>query len=310
MRVPRPSRAFRRLHCARSSRASGRPSSDPRGRVATLDVCRSAGEEPPLDTFELKSLVRALLLPPAGPLLLAFAGVLLLRRRPAAGRLVVIVGLALAWLLSTYWVGAALTRWVEAGQRPLDVQRWEAARDGSAPPRAIVVLGGGAVGDGAFGSKRERLQARSLERVIAGARLARATGLPVLVAGGRPDWLERSEAALMRQVMEEDLGVPVRWAEEHSRDTAENASFSAAMLRAEGIDSVVLVTQAYHMPRARRAFEAAGLTVLPAPHGWNGGHLDVPALRDLVPSAGAVDMGWLALHELLGGLWYRLRGYG
>jgi uncharacterized SAM-binding protein YcdF (DUF218 family) len=309
MRVQRPRPTFDAYTAPDRSAYPAGPRAIRGESSAPPDACRPAGKEAPLDAFELKMLVRALLLPPAGPLLLVVAGVLLLRRRPVAGRRAVIAGLMLAWLTSTYWVGAMLTRWVEADQRPLDVQRWEAARDGPAPPRAIVVLGGGAVSDGAFAPKRERLHARSLERVTAGARLARATGLPVLVSGGRPEWLERSEAALMRQAMEEDLGVPVRWAEEASRDTAENAGFSAALLRADGIDSVVLVTHAFHMARARRTFEAAGLTVLPAPHGWNGGRPGVPAVRDLLPSASAGQLTLLAVHELLGGLWYRLRGY-
>lgn len=112
----------------------------------------------------------------------------------------------------------------------------------------------------------------------------------------------------MRSVLEDDLAVPVRWAEEASLDTAENASLSAAMLRAEGISAVVLVTHAYHMPRARRAFEAAGLTVLPAPHGWAGNRPEHFVLRHFLPSAHALETSWLALHELTGMLWYRLRG--
>jgi len=261
-----------------------------------------------LDAFELKTLVRALALPPGGPLLVALAGLLLLRRLPSAGRLLAGAGVIALWLLSTHAVGGLLLRWVEAGQRPLEVAAWRAAKDGGAPPRALVILGSGATSDGPFAPRRERLLARSLERVVAGARLARATALPVLVTGGRPDGLEHSEAALMRQVLQDDLGIPVRWVEEASRDTAENASLSAALLRAEGISSVLLVTHAYHMPRARRAFEAVGLTVLPAPHGWAGGRPDGISLRDLLPSAPALEASWLALHELSGMLWYRVRG--
>lgn len=261
-----------------------------------------------LDAFELKTLVRALAMPPGGPLLVALAGLLLLRRLPSAGRLLAGAGVVALWLLSTHAVGGLLLRWVEAGQRPLEVAAWQAAKDGGAPPRALVILGSGATPDGPFAPRRERLLARSLERVVAGARLARATALPVLVTGGRPDGLEHSEAALMRQVLQDDLGIPVRWVEEASRDTAENASLSAALLRAEGISSVLLVTHAYHMPRARRAFEAVGLTVLPAPHGWAGSRPDGIFLRDLLPSAPALEASWLALHELSGMLWYRVRG--
>jgi uncharacterized SAM-binding protein YcdF (DUF218 family) len=81
------------------------------------------------------------------------------------------------------------------------------------------------------------------------------------------------------------------------------------MLLAQGIDSIVLVTHAYHMPRAQAVFESAGLKVLASPHDWKGGTPDVTELRDWLPSASAVETVWLALHESLGLLWYRLRGH-
>jgi uncharacterized SAM-binding protein YcdF (DUF218 family) len=84
---------------------------------------------------------------------------------------------------------------------------------------------------------------------------------------------------------------------------------SAAMLLAQGIDSIVLVTHAYHMPRAQAVFESDGLKVLASPHDWKGGTPDVTELRDWLPSASAVETVWLALHESLGLLWYRLRGH-
>jgi uncharacterized SAM-binding protein YcdF (DUF218 family) len=303
MRPRRPSRAHGPYTAATLGGSSGT------SQDATARASRHGPWSVTLDPFELKAALRAVLLPPAGPLLVALAGVWLMRRRPVAGRRLVIAGVALGWLLSTYLVASLLNRQVESGQRPLDVQRWEAARDGPAPPRAIVVLGGGAVVDGPFEPRRERLHGRTLERVVAGARLARATGLPLLVSGGRPDWLVSSEAELMRRVLEDDLGVPVRWVESGSRDTAENASMSAAMLRANGIGSIVLVTHAYHMARSQRAFERAGLVVLAAPHDWRGGRAEWPELRDLLPNAQAGELAWLAVHELVGGLWYRLRGH-
>lgn len=69
----------------------------------------------------------------------------------------------------------------------------------------------------------------------------------------------------MAEILEGEFGVPVRWREELSRDTADNARFSAVMLKAAGISRIVLVTQAFHMPRAVALFEAAGLQVVAAP---------------------------------------------
>ncbi len=261
------------------------------------------------DLFELKLLVRHLLLPPTAPLLLMLAGVLMWRRRPVIGRGLTAVGLLLAWVLATGLAADLICGRLEAGQRPLSPADLQAARKAPNPPRAIVILGGGAVRDGRFTPTRERLHSRTLERVMAGARQARASGLPILVSGGTPEGLTHSEAEQMRRVLVDDLGLAVRWVEDRSRDTAENASFSASMLRAQGIDSIVLVTHAYHMPRAQAVFESAGLKVLASPHDWRGSTPDLAHARDWLPSASSADTVWLSLHEGLGLIWYRLRGH-
>jgi uncharacterized SAM-binding protein YcdF (DUF218 family) len=78
------------------------------------------------------------------------------------------------------------------------------------------------------------------------------------------------------------------------------------MLARNGIDSIVLVTHGFHMGRARRAFERAGMAVLPAPHGFGA---DVPSSTVLrwLPSAAALAATRDALHEWLGDVWYALR---
>lgn len=258
-----------------------------------------------MDGFELKVLLRTLLMPPSGPLLLAAIGLLLLRRRPRVALAAAGVGVALLWLLSLPVVGDALGRAAEDGTRPLSRDAWTAARDGPRPPKAVVVVGGGLVGERAAGPSEERLTARSVQRTLAAARVARATGLPVLVSGGRPHTRRATEAELMRRLLEDDLGVRVRWVEDRSRDTAENAAFSAAMLRADGIDSVVLVTHATHLPRTRRAFESAGIAVLPAPHDWDSGP-SRGGLRAWLPHIDGLVGSSVALHELVGRLWYGL----
>src|SRR5690606_38101425 len=125
---------------------------------------------------------------------------------------------------------------------------------------AIVVLGAGREqNDPAWGEDQPGLLA--IERVRYAARLAKASGLPLLTSGGLHFGEPPSEAALMADTLIRDLGVPVRWREERSRTTWENARYSAEMLRAHGIRRVVLVTQAWHMPRARWSFEAVGFEV-------------------------------------------------
>jgi uncharacterized SAM-binding protein YcdF (DUF218 family) len=99
--------------------------------------------------------------------------------------------------------------------------------------------------------------------------------------------------------------VPVKWIEPRSRDTFENAAFSAAMLRTDGIRRILLVTDAMHMPRARAAFERAGMEVVSAPTLFFGGQARSPGAW--VPSAEGMRRSWYAMYELLGIAWYRLR---
>jgi uncharacterized SAM-binding protein YcdF (DUF218 family) len=252
-------------------------------------------------------LFRALLMPPASLLMVAAAGLWLAVRGRRAGLPIALAGVVATWFFCTYLVAYSLVGWVESGQHPFDRTVWETSRAGTPPPGAIVVLGGGSVVDGPHSPRRERLTPWSMQRVLAGARVARMTGLPVLVSGGgAPGGGQQSEASLMRAMLEEELSVPVRWVEDRSRDTAENAVLSAAILKDGGIGSIVLVTHAFHMPRARAAFEAVGLVVYPAPHDWLSGPAGPQSLRALWPTAQAGALSSLALREFLGRAWYGL----
>ena len=242
--------------------------------------------------IELKILVRTLLLPPGGPLLLATAGLWLIARQ-ATGRvrrtgLVLLgVGLAALWLLAIPLIADALSR---------GVQRCPAL-DLSHPvqAQAIVVLGGEGQRPAAPEYAGEpALHQGMLERVTYAAYLARRTGLPVAVSGSP------AEAAAMRATLARDFGVGTRWAEERSRDTFENAEFSAALLRPLGIERIVLVTDADHEWRAMQEFTSAGFDVVPAPVG-----LYVPrelGARSFIPNPGALARSTAALYELLGDL--------
>ncbi len=262
-----------------------------------------------MDESDIKSLFSLLVLPPSGPLLLALLGGLLaLRRKSGRGaRALLGLGLISAWLLSTPAVAEALIGWLESwSPNVLTARQLASEVKGRQAPGAIVVLGGGVRHNKREWPDAEWTNQRTLERLAFAARLARASGLPVLVSGGTPKRREASEAQLMARALHASFGLDARWTEDHSGDTAGNARESAKTLRAAGVTRIVLVTQAYHMPRALGAFRAAGLEVIAAPHGFLGGS-GVDSWRDFVPSAGAVTTSWLATHELVGLLWYRVR---
>lgn len=252
--------------------------------------------------------IGALLLPPALPLLVATLGLLVLRNRPRTGRTLVWIGLLAAWLFASGTGASLLAGLAEGGERRgLTVESLRAALAGSEAPQAIVILGGGSRHHPLETPDREFVKPLTLERLVHGAWIARTSRLPVLVSGGVPRPGRASEAALMKRTLESRLGTPVRWTEETSEDTGQNATHSAQILKAAGISRIVLVTQAYHMPRAAASFRRAGLTVLPAPHGFASGMREWTP-RDLIPNGDAAALSWRASHELLGRLWYRLRG--
>ncbi|MNG08319.1 hypothetical protein D3C84_916680 [compost metagenome] len=97
----------------------------------------------------------------------------------------------------------------------------------------------------------------------------------------------------------------VRWQEEESRTTWENATFSAKLLQPAGVRRVLLVTQASHMPRARWCFERAGFEVVAAPMGYLGVPNGRPA-GGWLPEAKAVWQSGILLNEAIGLLAYPL----
>jgi len=91
-----------------------------------------------------------------------------------------------------------------------------------------------------------------------------------------------------------------------STNTWENAVSLHRLLQDRGVSRVVLVTNAWHMPRSRWCFEQQGFSVIPAPVDYLTSQraFDV---RGLVPDAGVLADSSLALHEYIGIAWYRMR---
>ena len=247
--------------------------------------------------FMLKKLLAALILPPTGPVLLALFGLWLSRRKSRRWQYAGI-GLATFSLLALVAlampvVGNALTP-ASAPQGPISAEALRRAQ-------AIVILGGGSYyAAPEYGG--DTVGSASLVRARYGAKLARETGLPVLVTSGSPLG-GRAEADSMREVLEKEFGVKVRWSETASRDTAENASLSAPLLKANGISRIALVTHAAHMPRAAELFRREGIEVLPAPTGFR--KPSPSAIEDYLPRN--LRPAREALHEHLGRLFTELK---
>lgn len=148
---------------------------------------------------------------------------------------------------------------------------------------------------------------RSLFRLRYAARLHRQTGLPILVSGGRVGRLPDSLGRILERELEQSFQVPVRWVEDRSLNTFENAENSAEILLSEGVKTVFLVTEAFHMRRAIDAFADTGLTVVAAPTGRR--PLVPIDFRSFLPTLNSLADSHFAIHELIGRVWYALR-YG
>lgn len=238
--------------------------------------------------FLLKKILSTWLLPPFGLLLVALAALLLFRRKKT-GVIVAAVALTLAAAMSLPLVANGLSRTLEGA--PISTTELKQTQ-------AIVVLGCG-VYYGAPEYGGDTVSRYSLERLRYAAKLARESTLPLLVTGGSV-YGGQPEGELMKQVLEKEFSVPVRWVETQSRDTAENAVFSAALLKASGINHIALVTHAWHMPRALIEFKKQGLITAPAPMGF--APRGTTLFESLLPSSGAFERSANAIHEWVGGI--------
>lgn len=247
-----------------------------------------------MSAWELTNVTARLLLPPGGLILLGLVGLALVRSHLKAGLSVASFALISLLVLSAPIVSRNLLRTLEDPYTdPV-----------KANADAIVVLGGGIYPSAPeFGSAA--VGGTTLERLRYAAHLQRRTGKPILVTGGDPAGYSASEAEQMKATLK-DLGANVRWVESASANTYENARLSRKLLKQSGIDSVFLVTHAWHMPRAKMAFQNAGLRVVPAPTAYRSSPPRFTAL-DYVPSAGALQESWYFFHEIAGIAWYRLK---
>lgn len=240
-------------------------------------------------------LIKALALPPASLVLAMMFGYFLRRWARRTGTTVMLVAAITLYLLSTSFVATRLLSAVEAGIMSPDL-----SAKVDSDPQAIVILSAGFTYQT---SNETTVDQMTLERLRMGARLQRATGLPVLVTGGPSRRDPTAMADLMQQVLAQDFGVEPAWVEQRSRTTNENAKYSAAILHPQNIRSVYVVSQAWHLRRALPAFEAAGFSATPGPSSFT--HPSQADINAFLPSAKALQRSYFAVHETLGLAWYR-----
>lgn len=246
-------------------------------------------------------IIKILSLPPFSLVAVIAVGLVLVATgRKRVGLSIAWVSIAVFYLLSIDVVSSRLTRLVE------DIPVLTPDEVAEIDADAIVVLGASA---NRFSPEFDRPTAgfRSLFRLRYAARLHRQTGLPILVSGGKTSWLPESLGRILAADLEQSFQVPVRWVEDRSLNTFENAENSAEILLAAGAKKVFLVTEAFHIRRAIEAFGGTDLIIVPAPTGRR--PLVPIDVRSFLPTLNSLADSHFAVHELIGRVWYALR-YG
>jgi len=219
-------------------------------------------------------------------------------------RLFLFMSVIVLWGASTPFFADYLGLTLEGQYPPLAVEETPTAG-------VIVVLGGGVTGPA---PPRITLDlSDGADRVLHAARLYRAGKAPVvLISGGAIPWLgsDIPEAGSMQTLLEE-WGVPAASiiAEAASRNTYENAVLSKQLLAERGLQQVLLVTSALHMPRALATFTSAGIDAVPAPTDYTVIYRARRTVIDFMPDAKALSRTTDAIKEYVGYIYYWWKGW-
>lgn len=252
--------------------------------------------------FFLKKLISAFLLPlPFGLLWIALGIILLtVHRAKRLCHTALIIGFFIIALFSFNPVSFALLNQLQTEYTPL-----------IHPPQnvtEIVVLGGGVSG-GKNDPPNLNLSSASLSRLVEGIRLFKALRMnnpnaQLILSGGRV--FQSPSVAGKMQNTAVMLGVDQKNTvlEDGSTDTHQEAVFLQKIL---GKNPFILVTSAYHMPRAMALFEGLGMHPIAAPTQFITYHDNLSLWR--IPTANSVVISDIAIHEYLGILWAKIRGY-
>ena len=222
--------------------------------------------------------------------------------------------ICVVWIAGNSWTTFALARSLEWKYEPMMTQETET--------RVMVLLGGGTE---PAQYPREHVEVNGAgDRLVHAAILYHEGGIDtIIVSGGGISWLSGREVSASQEM--EDLlvlmGVPreVIIQQDKSANTYEDAIFSSDILNEMGVDEIILVTSAMHMPRSVAVFEHEGLIVIPEPTDYKVTQVkwdtiyrpkDIEAvLMALIPRADNIGTFTNAMKEYIGMAIYSLRDW-
>jgi uncharacterized SAM-binding protein YcdF (DUF218 family) len=246
-----------------------------------------------------RAALKLLLLPPG--ILLAMLLIGWVFARKLFGRLLLLVAILLFYGLST----PVALDWLASQLETVPAQTVDELKRARADG-ILVFLAGSRENNPEYGGA-DALSPLSLARIDYALAVHRETGLPILLSGGRINERSRPLAELGADWLQQRAGVKPVAIDIASRDTWENAERSRELIERLGMNRVILVTHAFHMPRARLSARTAGLDVVPASFAFS--HVppeerDSYELKDWLPQPGVLGKNYLILHEILGLVWY------
>lgn len=252
----------------------------------------------------ISKVIAQLLMPPTVFIIGGLAGVMFWRARWA--KWLVFGSLLVLWALSIEPVRDQLIGSLENRYPPFtqtEMKQWAGRQDA-----VIVLLGGGVYRHAPEFGGGDSLRDDAMQRTLFASIVQQNTGLPVYATGGAPlQENETPEAEVMRQwLLRLGVSESMIYVENAARNTWENAALTQTLLDKAGIRRVLLVTNAWHMPRSAWCFEQHGLEVVAVPVDFSQSQLDYD-LRSWLPQAGILNETVLAWHEYMGLLWYRFR---
>jgi uncharacterized SAM-binding protein YcdF (DUF218 family) len=219
-------------------------------------------------------------------------GALIALSRPRPGAMIALVSSILLYLFATPAVSMFLVQRLTSLVPTTNVDL--------ANSQAIVVLGVDIKWANHAGIS-DTVGLQTLERLARAAQLYRRLRLPIVVSGGGHSGI--SLANLMRQELEHNFLVPVRYIENNSRNTFENALYSSKILKSENISNVIIVAQARDMPRILWSFGRVGMNAVPFALEERFEGVD---FWDFMPSAKSFLDSFYAMHEIIGLAYYEI----
>lgn len=252
-------------------------------------------------TFALKKLISTLALPLPIGLILILCGIttLFLGLNKDVTKYTLLSGFVIILVFSLKITASCLLNGLQKQYPPLVY-----------PPQninRIVVLGGGIGGNKSL-PPNMTLNAASLSRLIESIRLYKILSkknenVMLILSGGRV--FKSPAIAGQMQNTATLLGVPKNHIslEDGAKDTHEEAIF---LQRKLGSQPFILVTSAYHMPRAMALFKSLHMHPIAAPTQFLGYRSNL--MKHFLPSASNLLASDTAIHEYLGILWAKLQG--